>query len=329
MEYRGWQPQAAWARTVGVAQAAERLGFESIWLYDHFHTVPAPDRRDRLRALHGALGAGRPDPARAPRPSRHLHGLPQPRADGQDDLHARHHQRRAGGARHRRRLEARGVARLRLSVPLDPRAPGRAGRPPRGHHAACSRAATRSAPRFEGRYARVAGAINRPKPIQRPRVPIMVGGNGPKVTWRLAARYADELNLDGLSPAEVADALPVIRARCEEIGRDPAIAAGLRAHLVRVARREHAGAARVDLLGGLPGARGGPRAVVRGRPRGRAGGGRGSGRRCRGRRRGHGGGGGIGSALPQRAACSRTSQPRVAPGQANQCRTTLPVPSGS
>jgi alkanesulfonate monooxygenase SsuD/methylene tetrahydromethanopterin reductase-like flavin-dependent oxidoreductase (luciferase family) len=54
------------------------------------------------------------------------------------------------------------------------------------------------------------------------RVPIMVGGNGPNVTWRLAARYADELNLDGLSPQEVDAALPIIRSRCEEIGRDPA-----------------------------------------------------------------------------------------------------------
>jgi alkanesulfonate monooxygenase SsuD/methylene tetrahydromethanopterin reductase-like flavin-dependent oxidoreductase (luciferase family) len=49
----------------------------------------------------------------------------------------------------------------------------------------------------------------------------MVGGNGPNVTWRLAARYADELNLDGLSPDEVREALPTIRARCEEIERDP------------------------------------------------------------------------------------------------------------
>jgi alkanesulfonate monooxygenase SsuD/methylene tetrahydromethanopterin reductase-like flavin-dependent oxidoreductase (luciferase family) len=74
---------------------------------------------------------------------------------------------------------------------------------------------------FEGRYAHVRDAINVPKPIQQPRVPIMVGGNGPNVTWRLAARHADELNLDGMSPAEVAEALPVIRSRCEEIGRDP------------------------------------------------------------------------------------------------------------
>lgn len=40
--------------------------------------------------------------------------------------------------------------------------------------------------------------------------------------WRLAARHADELNLDGMSPAEVAKALPVIRSRCEEIDRHPA-----------------------------------------------------------------------------------------------------------
>ena len=50
----------------------------------------------------------------------------------------------------------------------------------------------------------------------------MVGGNGPNVTWRLAARFADELNLDGLTPGEVVEALPVIAQRCEEIGRDPA-----------------------------------------------------------------------------------------------------------
>ena len=75
---------------------------------------------------------------------------------------------------------------------------------------------------FDGQYSKVRNAINVPKPIQRPRVPIMVGGNGPNVTWRLAARLADELNLDGLSPDEVGDALPTIRSRCEEVDRDPA-----------------------------------------------------------------------------------------------------------
>ncbi len=75
---------------------------------------------------------------------------------------------------------------------------------------------------FEGQYSSVANARNIPKPIQRPHVPIMVGGNGPNVTWRLAAKFADELNLDGMSPEEVAAALPTVRSRCEEIDRDPA-----------------------------------------------------------------------------------------------------------
>ena len=42
------------------------------------------------------------------------------------------------------------------------------------------------------------------------------------MTWRLAARFADELNLDALMPDEVERALPVIAERCREIGRDPA-----------------------------------------------------------------------------------------------------------
>ncbi len=41
-EYDGWEPLDAWRRTTEVARQAERLGFESIWLFDHFQTVPRP-----------------------------------------------------------------------------------------------------------------------------------------------------------------------------------------------------------------------------------------------------------------------------------------------
>ena len=57
--------------------------------------------------------------------------------------------------------------------------------------------------RFNGQYSKVRNAIDAPKPIQRPGCPIMVGGDGPNVTW--PARLADELNLDGLSPDEVGE----------------------------------------------------------------------------------------------------------------------------
>ena len=41
-EYDGWNPADAWARTVELARNAEALGFESLWVFDHFHTVPTP-----------------------------------------------------------------------------------------------------------------------------------------------------------------------------------------------------------------------------------------------------------------------------------------------
>ena len=41
-EYDGWDPATAWARTVELAVQAEALGFESLWAFDHFHTVPEP-----------------------------------------------------------------------------------------------------------------------------------------------------------------------------------------------------------------------------------------------------------------------------------------------
>ena len=101
---------------------------------------------------------------------------------------------------------------------------------------------------YAGPTASVRDAINVPRGLQEPRVPILVGGNGPNRTWRLAARFADELNLDWFTPEEVAEARPVIASRCEEIGRDPRT---LRLS-VNIGREDSGleGPPRVDLLRG-------------------------------------------------------------------------------
>ena len=100
---------------------------------------------------------------------------------------------------------------------------------------------------YEGRFVSVRGAVNMPKGLQSPRPPIIVGGNGREVTWRLAARFADELNVVFMSADDVAEALPVIRARCEEIGRDPAT---LRVSLYAGDENvQEPGQARVDFIG--------------------------------------------------------------------------------
>jgi alkanesulfonate monooxygenase SsuD/methylene tetrahydromethanopterin reductase-like flavin-dependent oxidoreductase (luciferase family) len=73
---------------------------------------------------------------------------------------------------------------------------------------------------FEGRYAQVKDLDNAPRGVRRPRVKIMVAGRGPKVTFPLAARYADIFNL-GVETPELAELLPVFRETCERMGRNP------------------------------------------------------------------------------------------------------------
>ena len=75
---------------------------------------------------------------------------------------------------------------------------------------------------FEGSWASAINAPAEPKGYPGHQIPIVVGGNGQNVTWRLAAKYADELNLDGPTVDEVRAWLPIIRERCAEIDRDPA-----------------------------------------------------------------------------------------------------------
>ena len=102
---------------------------------------------------------------------------------------------------------------------------------------------------FEGDYAEVRGAINEPKGLQQPRIPIVVGGNGRNVTFRYAARFAEELNLVFLVPDEVAELLPIVRQRCEEEDATPAT---LRVSLyTRDQDVREPGQERVDFLGAL------------------------------------------------------------------------------
>jgi F420-dependent oxidoreductase-like protein len=72
---------------------------------------------------------------------------------------------------------------------------------------------------FEGRYYKLVDAPCEPKPLQRP-LPLLIGGQGEKVTMRIAARYADEWNCWGL-PDEIARKIQVLERHCREIGREP------------------------------------------------------------------------------------------------------------
>jgi len=74
---------------------------------------------------------------------------------------------------------------------------------------------------FEGTHYRLADSPALPKPVQRPRPPVLVGGKGRKRTPSLAARHADEFNLPFVDEETTRAQFGRVRRACEEIGRDP------------------------------------------------------------------------------------------------------------
>ncbi|HEV2370967.1 MAG TPA: LLM class F420-dependent oxidoreductase [Streptosporangiaceae bacterium] len=74
---------------------------------------------------------------------------------------------------------------------------------------------------YQGSYYTLDDSPALPKPAQRPRPPIVVGGRGHHRTPRLAARFADEFNYVFRSPQETAVAFTRAREACQAAGRDP------------------------------------------------------------------------------------------------------------
>lgn len=72
---------------------------------------------------------------------------------------------------------------------------------------------------LEGTHLTATHLVNSPQSISRPRVPILVGGGGERKTLRLVAQYADGCNLFGRSPEFVRDKLAVLREHCDRLGR--------------------------------------------------------------------------------------------------------------
>ena len=195
-EYDGWDAPTAWARTVAVAQQADGLGFESIWLFDHFHTVPRPTDEitfesftslaalaastTKVRLGHIVICTAFRNPALTAKMISTLDVISGGRMELGIGAGWKQDEWLAYGYGFPETKERLATLADHLEVITRMLEGGRSD------HAT-----------YEGTYASVRDAINVPKPLQQPRVPVMVGGNGPQVTWRLAARHADELTSTG------------------------------------------------------------------------------------------------------------------------------------
>ena len=201
-----------------VAKTAERLGFDSIWLFDHFHTYHRPVlettfecwtttaalARDTSRIRVGQMVTcnGYRNPALLAKMASTVDVLSHGRLDFGIGAGWYQHEFDAYGytfppvpERLRMVEESLQVIRAMWTEPYAS---------------------------FAGEYYRIAGAINEPKGVQQPHPPIWVGGSGERVTLRLAAQYGDATNFGGhLDDLDwYRHKFGVIRGHCNAIGRD-------------------------------------------------------------------------------------------------------------
>ena len=102
---------------------------------------------------------------------------------------------------------------------------------------------------FSGRYYTVESSPGLPKPVQRPRPPIIVGGRGKQRTPSLAARFAAEYNMPFASIDDFTEQVERVKAACEANGRDPASMTFSAALVVCVGRDEDEFARRAAAIG--------------------------------------------------------------------------------
>jgi F420-dependent oxidoreductase-like protein len=105
---------------------------------------------------------------------------------------------------------------------------------------------------FSGTYYSLSGSPALPKPVQRPHPPVVVGGSGPRRTPRLAARFADEYNIQFASVPDSAAAIGRVRQACADAGRDPETLVYSAAQTVCCGRDEAELARRAEAVGEPP-----------------------------------------------------------------------------
>jgi F420-dependent oxidoreductase-like protein len=111
----------------------------------------------------------------------------------------------------------------------------------------CRAMFTRDSPSFDGRFYRIEGAINRPRPVHPGGPPILIGGGGERRTLRLVAEHADACNLFGDADT-VRHKLGVLARHCDDVGRDPATITKTRLGTLVIAETAAAADRKVEAL---------------------------------------------------------------------------------
>jgi F420-dependent oxidoreductase-like protein len=209
----GIEPSQQWPTMSKVALAIEAAGFESAWVYDHFHTVPLATQEVTYEAwaLMAALAVVT-DKVRLGQMCtcnsyRHPSYLAKAAASI-DLISGGRLEMGIGAGWYEAEYEGYGYEFAKPSVRL--------GQLDEGVQI-MRRMWTEDVVHFEGRHYRLDGGICRPKPLQQPHIPLWVAGGGEQLTLRTAARYAQYTNF-GLDLEQFNHKSAILEAHCRREG---------------------------------------------------------------------------------------------------------------
>lgn len=215
MDLVGIPAKDHWRVMRDLAQHADGGAWDSLWVYDHFHTVPMPSDEATheawsLMAAYAAttsrIKIGQMCTAMSYRNPAYLAKV----AATTDIISGGRLQMGIGGGWYEHEWRAYGygfpsagvrLARLDEGVQImrDAWRDGRVS--------------------FDGQHYQVDGAIIAPKPLQPNGIPLWIAGGGEKVTLKIAAKYAQYTNFSA-EPEEFAHKSEVLAAHCRDVGTD-------------------------------------------------------------------------------------------------------------
>lgn len=216
MELAGIQGAAAqWKTAVDIATLAEGLGYDSIWVYDHFHNVPKPahesvfecwttiaaisQKTSRIR-LGQMVGC---NSYRNPGLLAKITSTVDVISDGRLDwgIGAGWYESEYKGYGYEFAKPSDRIGMLRETVEI------------------VKSMWTNAETTYDGKFYKMSRAQCDPKPLQQPTPPVWIGGGGEQLTLKVVAQHADVSNF-GSSLEEFVKKRSILQTHCAAIGRD-------------------------------------------------------------------------------------------------------------
>jgi len=209
-------PVQAWEAMTNVAKAADAGSWDSIWLYDHFHTVPEPTKnvtfecwtattalaRDTHRVNVGQMVGcnGYRNPALYAKISSSVDVASHGRLYAGIGAGWYEQEWKAYGYQWQETRDRMRAFREAVQV--------------------VTKMWTEDLPTFAGEHYSIDQPYNEPKGVRKPHPSLWIGGGGEQVTLKLVAQYADACNVGGGDPETIEHKLDVLRRHCDKVGRD-------------------------------------------------------------------------------------------------------------